>query len=424
MLGRISALLSKNGFLRNVGILTIGTVAAQGIMALTLPILTRLYSPEDFSFLAIYTSLLSLLTVASCLRYNIAIPLPADDREAWNLLMLSLLSGAAVAVASAIPVVFAPHHTAQLLGQPRMRPLLWLIPVGVFLAASYDALQYWASRKRRFGLITQTRLTRAAGGAGSQLMFGFASPSPFGLIFGHMLYSGLGVVGLIASAWRRDRESMGEISAGQLVRTAKQYGKFPLFSVPEALFNTAGVELSILIIAATAAGPEAGFMMLAMRVMGLPMTLVGSSVGQIYLTEAPERFRGGNLPSFTRRTMWALLKAGALPLALVGTTSPLIFPLIFGTEWARAGVIVAWLTPLFIVQFVASPVSMIFHVVGRLAWAMWLQIFGGVLRVGALLIAARAFPDHLVETFAISGTVFYLVSILFVSVALRRLCPE
>src|SRR5690606_34215664 len=129
--------------------------------------------------------------------------------------------------------------------------------------------------------------------------------------------------------------------------------------VPEALFNTAANQLPIIMIAAAAAGPEAAFLFLAMRVMGLPMGLVGRSVAQVYLSEAPERLRQGTLPAFTHRTMWTLFKTGAPPLIAVGVISPFAFPVVFGEEWTRSGWLVAWMIPWFILQFVATPVAMI-----------------------------------------------------------------
>ncbi|MDI6623121.1 MAG: oligosaccharide flippase family protein [Brevundimonas sp.] len=421
MRARIEALLPKSAFLRNVGLLTGGTVLAQGILALSLPVLTRLYSPEDFSLLAVYTSLLGLITVVSCLRFNIAIPLPEDDRVAMNLLLLALGAAALVALATAVPVFAMPGTIAALLGQPAIKAHLWMIPVGVILASSYDALQYWASRKRRFALISQTRVTRAAGGTGTQIGIGSFSATPFGLILGQVVYSGVGVVGLLRSLGRHDRAAATGISGATLARTASEYRKFPLFSVPEALFNTAGLELAILIIAAAAAGPEAGFLMLAMRVMGLPLGLVGTSVGQVYLTEAPQKWRDGELAGFTRRMMWSLFKTGTPPLIVAAVACPLLFPLIFGAEWARAGVIVAWLTPMFILQFVASPVSMVLHVVGKLAAAMWLQIAGGVFRVGSVVIAAQVAPAWITETFAVTGALFYCGMVALVYASIRRM---
>lgn len=394
-------------------------MAAQAIAALSMPVLTRLYSPSDFNLLAVYASVLGLIAVVSSLRFNIAIPLPEEPVEGLSLLILSLMSTAGFACLTALPVIFAPEATAKLLGQPALRPYLWMIPIGVGLASSYDSLQYWASRKRQFALITRTRMVRAVGGAGTQLGIGFVQLSPFGLILGHMIYGGLGVVGLARALWRDDRSLLQTITWTRLWSAARAYRKQPFFSVPEAVFNTVGLELAIIIIAAAAVGPEAGFLTLAMRVMGLPMALIGSSVAQVFLVEAPVRARAGTLSPFTRRTMRALLKTGAPPLILAGALSPWLFPVVFGAEWARAGVIVAWLTPMFILQFIASPVSMMFLVTGRVALIMWLQAAGAVLRLGAVTVAVWATPSHLTEAFSISSAAFYLLYLTVIYVLTR-----
>lgn len=411
--------LTGNRIVRAVGVLTAGTVVAQGIMVLALPVLSRLYSPADFTLLAVYTSILSLVSVVSCLRFNIAIPLPEDDREAINLVAICLLSALFFATATAIPALFLPEQAARLLGQPAIQAWLWAIPVGILFATIYDALQYWATRKKRYGLVTRTRMTRALGGAGVQLGAGVADASPMGLIAGHAVYSGLGGVGLAREMWKHDRKILGDVSPRAMAVAARNYRRFPGYSVPEALFNTAGPELSLLIIAAVAVGPEAGFLMLAMRVLGLPMGLVGSSLAQVYLSEAPQKLREGELSMFTRQIMWTLFKTGTPLLLPLGLAAPFAFPIVFGEEWERAGVIVMWLTPMFILQLVASPVSMVLHVTGKLAWAMVLQIAGGIFRVSCLLAATRYAPAMLVETFALCGTIFYAFYIICVLFSLR-----
>lgn len=247
----------------------------QGLMALSLPFLTRLYAPEDFSLLAVYMAIVGILATVSCLRLNIAIPLPEEDADGMMLVALSLLAATALSVALALPVILAPEAAAAFLGQPAITPLLWMIPLGVWVASVYTALQYWASRRKRFGLITRTRMTRAVGVAGTQMGFGVAAPGPFGLLFGHMIYGGLGVFGLARSIWSQDRAALRAISWSRLRRVLRTYRRFPIWSVPEALFNSAGVQVPVMIIAAAAIGPEAGLVMLAMRVMGLPTRYLG-----------------------------------------------------------------------------------------------------------------------------------------------------
>jgi len=403
----IARLLPAGSFARNVGILTGGTAFAQGLAVLALPLLTRLYSPEDFALLAVYVAIIGITTVASCLRYNIAIPLPEDDADGMALLAVALLAATGISLFLTLPVLLTPTGTAALLGQPGLERYLWMVPLGVLLASAYNALQYWSSRKKRFGLITRTRITRAVGGIGTQAAIGAAAPSPFGLIFGHMLYGGLGVLGLLKDLLRRDRPALRQQNMARIWQQSVAYRRFPIWSVPEALFNTAGVQLPVILIAAAAAGPEAGFLMLAMRVMGLPMALVGASVKQVFIAEAPAKLRDGTLAAFTRSTMWALFRTGAPPLLAIGALSPFIFPVVFGAEWARAGWLVAWMTPWFVLQFVASPVSMVLHVTGRVALAMALQAFGLMLRVGPVLVISIVAVDRVSEVYAVTGALFY-----------------
>jgi O-antigen/teichoic acid export membrane protein len=376
-------------------------------MALALPVLTRLYNPEGFNLLAVYMAVVGIATAVSCLRLNIAIPLPEADEDGMALLVLSLLAATLLSLLLAAPVIAAPATVASFLGQPDIGIYLWMIPLGVWVASVYGALQYWVSRKRRFGLITATRMTRAIAGAGTQIGFGLASSGSFGLLFGHMVYGGMGIFGLLRSLFLRDRTELGSVNLARLRRSLLSYRRFPFWSVPEALFNTAGTQLPVIIIAAVAVGAEAGFVLLAMQVMGLPMGLIGASVAQVYLVEAGQKLRDGTLGQFTRRAMLSLLKIGAPPLLMVGVASPFLFGPVFGSDWSRAGVLVAWMTPWFILQFVASPISMVLHVTGDLVTAMALQAAGLVLRVGAVLGAMLWAPTWIAEIYALSGAAFY-----------------
>ncbi len=89
-----------------------------------------------------------------------------------------------------------------------------MLPVGVGIATSYSELQYWASRGKRFGIVARTRMTQALGGASVQMGFGVVHPTPFGLILGHVLYNGMGVVGLVAEPLAA-RSSLARLGAAR-----------------------------------------------------------------------------------------------------------------------------------------------------------------------------------------------------------------
>ncbi|MEN6298054.1 MAG: hypothetical protein ABFC92_08935, partial [Rectinema sp.] len=74
----------------NKSVLTLvgGTAVAQVLSFLFSPITTRLFSPEVFGDLSVFTSITGIVGVVVCLRYELAIVLPQDDDEGFSLLKL------------------------------------------------------------------------------------------------------------------------------------------------------------------------------------------------------------------------------------------------------------------------------------------------------------------------------------------------
>lgn len=395
------------GFLGDVLKLSFGTLAGRFIALAALPLLTRLYAPEDFALLAVYLALVSTLAVAACLRLEIAIPLVETDVEAAELLTLALLVLTLVTLVVAVAVCVTPQRLARALGTPAIAPYLWLVPIGVAMAGSYAALQFWATRKRRFGDIARTRVGQAFAGVTAMLAFGWAGLMPVGLLLGNMLNIGAGGISLGTVALRRDGIILRVVRLRNLKTTLRRNRRFPIFSMPEALFNIAGVQIPVLLIAAHA-GAEAGFLFLATQIMTAPMTLLGGSISQVYMSRAPQEFRAGTLAPFTLAIMRRLVMVGVGPLILAGALAPLVFPLIFGPEWTRAGEIVTWLVPWMALQFVASPVSMVMHVVGRQRAMLILTTVGMLFRLAATWTAIIVGLD-IVETFAVVSAFFYAI---------------
>ena len=115
------------------------------------------------------------------------------------------------------------------------------------------------------------------------------------------------------------------------------------------------------------------------------------------------------MSGFTAEVLGGLLKTGTGPLLAAGIASPAVFGLVFGAGWERAGVLVAWMTPWFVLQFLSTPISMALHVTGHQKTAFVLQLFGLVLRVTMVYLAATFSQAHVSEWYAISGCLFYLL---------------
>lgn len=404
---------------RDVIRLLSGTTIGRVILLTAMPVVTRLYSPEDFELLAVYAALVGTVAVAACLRFEIAIPLAENDDDAVHLLVLSLLSMAGVVALILLLALTLPQHVADLVGSPGIGPYMWLVAVGVAMTASYSALQFWATRNRRFGAIARTRVGQATTGAATMLGFGWLGLAPMGLLLGNMLSLGAGGLSLAAQVMRWDRAALRVVTRRGLAATLGKYRRYAIFSTPEALANVAGIQIPILMIAAMAEA-EAGQLFLAMQIMAAPMTLLGASVGQVYASRAQEELRNGMLYRFTVSMMRRLFLIGVVPMAAAALLAPPLFPVVFGADWARAGVIVAWIAPWMLLQLTVSPVSMGLHVTGHQRTAMVLQVFGLALRVGSVAAAAMIPAIGPVEGYAASGALFYGLFAMIVLGAVRK----
>lgn len=411
-LAQLTSSTILNDTLRLLG----GTIGSRVIIIASMPIVTRLYSPDDFALLAVYMAALSIIGSIACLRYELAIPVAQDDVDAANLLVLALGISTAIAGLSLLAVFFAPDWISALIRQPELTPWLWLIPFGVFMSGGYSALQFWATRARRFGGISKSRMSQAATGVLTMLGMGWAGIAPFGLLLGSLFNTSAGSLHLGVQALRQDGAALQRVSATSIRRVFREYRRFPIYSAPEAIATLAGTQVPIVIIAAYS-GSEAGHLLLAQQVMAAPMALLGSSVAQVYLSRAPDAFRNGNLATLTLSILRRLAQISLGPIFLIAALAPLAIPMIFGAEWVRSGEIVFWLVPWIALQFLASPVSMVMHVKGQQRAMLLLTTFGGAVRIASVLIGAYYDSKHLIEIFALSSALFYGVCLFVFSSA-------
>ncbi|MFN3860912.1 MAG: lipopolysaccharide biosynthesis protein [Roseateles sp.] len=397
-------------FTRAVLVLASGTALAHGITAVSMPLLTRIYTPDNFGLLAVFTALLAILSVAACLRYELAITLPEDDGEAQGLLGLSLACCVGLTLMLVLLVGMFPEWLSTSLGQPQLKPFLWLLPLGFLLAGSYGALQFWNVRTKAFGFMAGMRVAQSAGSSGAQVAVGLVFAHPFGLLIGPVLNSGIAC----AFMGRSLKHALSGVTIARMVELASSYRRFPLYSTGEALANCAAIQLPVILIAAHATPAEAGQLSMAMFVAQAPLSLIGTAISQVYLSRAAELQRIGQLGSFSIQVLGNLARTGAGPLLAAGILAPTLFPLVFGEDWTRSGLLLSWMTPWFLLQFLTVPLSMSLHVCSWHRAAMMLQVGGLVLRVGVVVLFQQWAPRWTSEIYALSGALFYLVYLLII----------
>ena len=181
--------MAKGGLLRSTLTLLAGGALAQVLPLLLGPWLTRIYSPTEFGQFSLVWTLSTNLAVIGCARYEFALPLERDDKQAS---LLMALCGRLLLTITAVSVVIA-----WLLAAWQDLPLFWLLPAALLSGGATQWLILWATRAQRFQLLAAARVLQYGGGALLQLLLGLLQFGAVGLLLGPLL-AGLAAALLLA----------------------------------------------------------------------------------------------------------------------------------------------------------------------------------------------------------------------------------
>lgn len=418
LLDKVNAKLNaQGGFLKAVSVLVGGTAFAQLIGFVCLPILTRLYTPEDYSVLGVYVAIVAILAVISCLRFDIAIPIPENENDGKALLLLSFLSNTIFSIILYVVLFISYPYIQHYKIIDQLSYWIWLIPLGVFVSGFYSALQFWATRHKRFKDIAKTRMTQAISGNTASLAGGMFSVGFGGLIVGQFLNFSGGLFKLALSA----KKDLAAVKSSPLKATFAKYSNFPKYSTFEALANVSAIQLPLILLASYIIGPTVGYLMLAMKVLGVPMGLIGSAFSQVYLANASSHFECNTLYSYTKQVIFKIFKIIIIPFLLLALISPYIFGYIFGENWNDVGLYILVMLPWYFMQILSSPVSMSLHIISKQKLALFLQIFGFIVRVIVLFLVVLTWTYYSLVWYIVSGFLFYLIYLIVILLTLKRL---
>lgn len=346
--------------------LLVGAGLARVIGIISIPILARIYSPEDYGVLALYTSFIAILAPVMTLRYVQAIPLPKTDEIAFNLFSLCFKLIAFFTVVIGIVLALFGKTILTWFNMEALIPWRWLIVLGVSGSAIYELFSLWATRKRQYKTIARTQFTQSLIGNITKIVLGLLGFKPSGIIIGQFLSQSAGITSFIKDAKKDFQIYLPKIRLSKETFIAKYFQDFVWFRLPSQFLMVVTVQAPVLMMAALYNKEATGQLSLAMMALALPVNLIGGAISKAYYAEIA--VLGKNNIDKIKRATWSTQKklfAIGLPatIAVVLLAKP-IFSLVFGEKWATAGSFSAILAPFILLQFTSSPLVQALNIVG------------------------------------------------------------
>lgn len=350
-----------NSFWRSVTSVFMGTLIAQFIPIVGSLIIARQYLPESFGEFSAWLGIVMLLAVILTARFEAALAIEEDGAPRLyavfaTLLMTGILTAIAGVVITGVKLLM-PHWFDGI----SFFSFLILVPTA-FLMAISQIWQSWAAAEGAYRILSVMRIAQAAMITILQIAAGWLVATADVLVGAYLAGAAVGLIISITvyplkirwkwdMVWRHSKKFWG------------RQKKFPMFSLPADAINTAAAQLPIIIVAFRFGAEMAGWLAMSMRLLGVPIGLLGKAVLDVFKRHAAVSFRErGECRKEYIRT-FQVLGFGSIGFCIVmyflGESA---FSFLLGAKWKQAGEIAVWLMPLFAMRFIASPLSYVIYI--------------------------------------------------------------
>jgi O-antigen/teichoic acid export membrane protein len=413
----------RREFFRNVVTLVSGTTFVQIVAILIYPVLSRLYTPDDFGLFGLYMSIISITAIIATAKYEMAIMLPRKEEDAVNLLGVSISISVMITLFLMVVIIVFNRPICLFLGNEALSPWLYFVPLSTLLVGLFQSFKLYANRNKRYRLITGANMGQSLTNSAAKLSVGPLVKGPAGLITGTILGQLIGALIFIVPGLRKNRENLALITRSKMTGLSKQYNLFPKFNMFQGVVNNLSAALPIFIFNSFFTAAIAGFFTLGYSIIQRPMNLVASAFYQVLSQRIIERYnKGQRIYPEIKKFLYRLLQLVTIPFILVAIFAPAIFRVVFGQEWEEAGnytqIIIPWL---FMISL-TMPLSFIPDMFRRQKKAMILDVIRFILRAISLIAGILRHDVYLgLMLFSTTSTVMIMYSLLWYISMVRKI---
>lgn len=329
--------------------------------------------------------LLSIIAIISPItsgRYDLAIMLPKEDRDADEIFFSTGVLIVLVSVFIYLSVVLLYRYTSIVNSLDSIMYWLVLFPLCLVFNSFIELIVQEKIRAKKFKTVAISKIIQGATASLIPIFFFYWNEKDNWLIVG--VASGLAISFLFLAKNTKFRL----ISVKKIKNTLKKYKEYPIYLLPTELLNTGSSHALIFLIAVFFDPTVAGLYFMTQRVIMSPISMISTSIGKVFYQKFSETIKTDIKRSkkVLLGTWRVLFFVGLLPFCGVFFYGEFIFSFIFGESWSKAGEMASVLTLIFYAKFVSSSTSTAFLTLGLLKYSLYFGIYSLITRFFSLVI--------------------------------------
>ena len=383
--------MRKSPILKETGTLLGGNVLAQVIALAAYFVLTRIFSPDDYGLYNIFYSYIEVLIILSTLKYELAVVVSADDREANDIAGITLRLNALVSFVL-LTIALVLWLTGTLPGNfSQLGWMVLLIPPMVFFCGTSRVYGALFNRMHRYNAIAVNETVNAASGALLKVVLGLLGMLQAGMPVGTV--AGRAIANI---TYRLKLRQLGRTPSFRGDRAAalsvmRRHRNFPFFVASKDFINSLSYNLPFLWLALYFDRAEVGLFALALTFTFRPANLLNNAIEKVYYARTAENVRQHEPIGRMITRLLLVVNAIALPVCVLAwfVAEP-VFSFCFGGRWAGCGVYVRALLPWIFLSLSATPLTFISNVFSTQRVEFYFYLVLLALRVTAIAIGIHA----------------------------------
>ncbi|MEA2017648.1 MAG: oligosaccharide flippase family protein [Campylobacterota bacterium] len=375
----LSKLKPKSEFSRNVLTLMTGTTIAQAIPIAISPILTRIYTPEDFGIFALFISIVSIMAVVSTGKYEMSLILPKKDTFAYQLLIFSGIIALISSIIYISSVVLIDTFYS-------IDAIYYLLPFTVLFIGLNNTFDKYNNRVKNYKLMSYQRLIKTTIESIVSVFFMILFSIKTGLIWGFVLGYLVSNLTMLYINIKSFQKKAFIISKSKMKILAKKYINFPKYNMPHAMLNTVSANAPIFLIPIFYGNATLGLYAFGLKIVQAPLGLLSASIFNVLGQKMAEEYAKGNEILTIYKTMLKKLSLVAIAMIPFFIFADDIFAFVFGSEWREAGDYIQILSPWILLIFIGAPLSTIAHIYNQQRKALTIEVISIVVKLLILVL--------------------------------------
>lgn len=341
--------------------------------------------------------------------------LPKKDEDAINIFALGFIITCSMTIITFILVLLFNDYFTNLLGNKEIGFWLYFVPLALFFSGLFNILNYFNNRRKNYKDLRNATILKSIVLAIAQLSIGFVKTGASGLISGSLL-SNMFANMKLARNILKDKILVSKIKKTKIIALAKKYKDFPKYLILAHGINSLSGQSHIILFSSFFNATVVGYLSFAQRLLGMPMSLVARSIGDVFRQEATVQYnKNKECVAIYKSTFKKLFLIAILPFAILFFIAPSLFSIVFGESWRVAGEYTQVLIPMYFLQFVTSPLSNMYMIAEKQKLDLYWQIYLLASVVGAIFIGNYLFNDSYISIvlFTTAYSFAYLINIFF-----------